>query len=150
MLSVKQQLYDYCKKYLATRIEEAQQNIADVQEASVNETKSSAGDKYETSREMMQQEINRERSRLYELQKLKASLDVISPLQENVLVQTGSIVYTDLGNYYIAVSLGAVENNGIIFQTISLASPIGSRLSGLKKGDSFIFNNKAIRILKVA
>ena len=66
MPSIKQHLYTLCCEYVAQRIAEATQAIADTQEAVNNETKSTAGDKYETSREMMQQEINRDAGRLYE------------------------------------------------------------------------------------
>ena len=77
MQPIKQRLYNLCCEYVTERIAEAMQAIADTQEAVNNETKSTAGDKYETSREMMQQEINRDASRLYEMKKLQAALHLI-------------------------------------------------------------------------
>ena len=55
---IKQKLYNLCHAYLDNNIQNAEAVIADAREAARNETKSSAGDKYETAREMMQQDID--------------------------------------------------------------------------------------------
>lgn len=122
----------------------AQQAIDDARDAAANETKSSAGDKYETGREMMQQEIDLNTVRLTELQKLKAILDTISPEQSNSTVVPGSIVFTSEGKYYLSISIGKLTIDGSTYYCLSAASPLGRSLMGLKKGDSFSFNGKSI------
>ena len=49
MEQLKKQLYKLCKDHISKRIKELQHAIADLHEAMANETKSSAGDKYETA-----------------------------------------------------------------------------------------------------
>ena len=55
MSALKIELYNLCLKYVADSIGEIEAAIADRREAMHNETKSSMGDKYETTREMLQQ-----------------------------------------------------------------------------------------------
>src|SRR5215207_6247195 len=134
MSTLKEQLYEHCRLYLIQRMKSAQRAIEDLQHDANNETKSTAGDKYETSLEMIQQEINRELARLYELQKQKAVLDQIDPKQQTNYVQPGTLVYTNNGNYFISISAGHVSVDNDQFLAISAASPIALKLSGLKQG----------------
>ena len=48
-----------CNDYVKHRVQTAKQAIASARDAANNDAKSSAGDKYETTREMMNQEISR-------------------------------------------------------------------------------------------
>lgn len=123
--------------------------IADAQDAKNNETKSSAGDKYETAREVMQQEINLNLARLNELGKLKATIEHITPTQTGPVALPGSVVYTNNGNFYIAISAGKIVIDGTSFFGISAASPIGSKLLGHETGYSFDLNGKSFVIEKI-
>ena len=149
MPSVKQHLYALCCEYVAQRIAEAMQAIADTQEAVNNETKSTAGDKYETSREMMQQEINRDTGSLYELKKLEATLILISQDQQSALVQAGSIVRTDKGNFYLCISAGQLKADGDTYQALSVSTPLGQKMLGRKAGETFDFNGRNYEVLEV-
>ena len=149
MQPIKQRLYNLCCEYVTERIAEAMQAIADTQEAVNNETKSTAGDKYETSREMMQQEINRDTSRLYEMKKLQAALHLISPDGHSPVVQAGSIVRTNNGNYYLCISAGQLKVDGVIYQALSAATPLGRQMLGLKAGDTFEFNGRTYEVQEV-
>jgi hypothetical protein len=75
--------------------------------ASNNDTKSSMGDKYETSREMLQQEINNLQIQLNEHLKSQKILKNINPNPHKV-VSLGSWVETDKGKFFIAISLGEI------------------------------------------
>ena len=72
------------------------------------ETKSSAGDKYETTREMIQQEIEKHSSSLAEAVKQKQFLQQITTGKRYEKIQPGSLVITDKNNFYIAISAGAL------------------------------------------
>jgi transcription elongation GreA/GreB family factor len=50
----------------------------------------------------------------------------------------------------LAISLGQICVNDINYFTISPASPIGTKLIGLKAGDKFVFNKKDVEILEVS
>ena len=59
MTTIKQTLYNFCVTYINQRMATAQQAIHTAQASANEETKSSAGDKYETGRAMMQLEIEK-------------------------------------------------------------------------------------------
>ncbi len=141
MSELKEKLHHHCKEQLGTKIKEIEAAIADRREAISNETKSSMGDKYETTREMLQQDINMNMQRL---QKVKADLEVLNGISTTAYskkIGLGSLVKTNRGNYYIAVSLGKIKVDEEAFFVISSSSPIGKELIGKALNDSFSFNN---------
>jgi transcription elongation GreA/GreB family factor len=149
MSALKEQLYRQCCDYISKKEAEIKKLIAEAQESSANETKSSAGDKYETTREVLQQEIDLNLSRLNELNKLKTELEYISPTQSGLTVSPGSVVYTSNGNFYISISAGKIEADGTSFYAISPASPIASKMLGQKAGYAFDMNGKRFEIKAV-
>lgn len=148
-MSIKEQLYNYCRQYVNAQKTAIQKVINDAQEAANEDTKSSAGDKYETGREMMQQEINLNMARLNEATKMSEVLDLIDPRQNTETVVPGSLVATSQGTYYIAISIGKTKLDNKDYYIISAASPIGTQLKGLKKGDSFSFNSRQYTVKDV-
>ena len=150
MSKLKQQLYILCGEYITNHEAEIKKTIAEIREAAGNETKSSAGDKYETGRETMQQEIDLNITRLNELNKLKQTLERIIPEQTGNTVMAGSVVRTSNGNYYIAIGAGKLKVDDIIYYAISAESPIGEKLAGQTKGYAFVFNGKNFVIDSIA
>jgi predicted nucleotide-binding protein (sugar kinase/HSP70/actin superfamily) len=149
MKEIKKVLYQLCIDYVQNRMDAAQQAINEAQKASNDDTKSSAGDKYETSREMMQQETNRNLAQLNEANKLKVALNSISFENQSDTIETGSVVLTSNGNFYIAISAGLLQVNNESYFAISQASPIGMKLKGLKAGNQLNLNDKIYLIKKV-
>lgn len=149
MSLLKEQLYKLCKEYINSGLTAATEAIENAREASRNETKSSSGDKYETGREMMQQDINMNSLRIVELKKLNAALDMIDSRQHTDTIQAGSVVKTNEGNYYTGISIGKLKLDDIVYFTLSLAAPLGIRLAGKTKGDRFTFNGKEYVIQEV-
>ncbi len=148
MNPIKQKLYDLCMQYAGQRVETAQEAIRSAKESSESDTKSSAGDKYETGREMMQQEIARNEQQLLEARKLLHAMSRI-PLKEHTAPVPGALVITDKGNFYLSISAGQLELDGKNYFAISPSSPIAVRLSGLKPGDDFTFNQRTFTIEKI-
>ena len=145
-MSVKEELYKKCLEYVQSRMEAAQQGIDEAQQASKDDTKSSAGDKYETGRAMMQQETDRNMAQLNEANKLKVALNAINPTAIHTTIDTGSVVKTNNGNFYLAISAGTLHVGGESYFAISPASPIGFKLKGLKVSDKFELNGKGYLI----
>src|SRR5690625_5811722 len=81
------------------------ENMINNVRASNNETKSSMGDKYETSREMLQQEIMRLQQQLANVQQQKAVLDQMRDTPRKN-IGFGSVVKTSVGNFVVAISIG--------------------------------------------
>ena len=123
--------------------------IADAQKSSTDDTKSSAGDKYETGREMAQQETNRNMAQLNEANKLLVALNRIGTTGAPVRAELGSVIITNNGNFYLAISAGVLTLNGKPFFAVSPASPIGNLLSGKKAGEEFTLNGKRYHIESV-
>ena len=140
---LKRELYALCISYVKTRIATAKQAIDDAQQSANEETKSSAGDKYETGREMMQQETDRNQAQLNEANKLLVALQNIDPDTTPGIAGAGSLVITDNGKFYIAISAGALALNGENYFAVSPASPIGLKLKEQKAGDQFSLNGKS-------
>lgn len=142
-------LIEHIKAQLDQKIEILQEEIKSAIEAQNDDTKSSAGDKFETSREMMQAEMDKNEGQLANLQKSVKALLSISPKTQHTTVEFGSIVVTNNGTYFISLGLGQISVNQTIYFAISLASPIGNSLHHKKMGDTITFQNRAITILDI-
>ncbi len=141
-LTIKQQLHNLCTAYIAQREQQIGRAIADARESVANETKSSAGDKYETGREMMQQEIDLNMARLAELQIQKAALVHSATDGSSKGVVPGSVVFTNNGAFYVSISAGQLKVDGKTYYAVSPASPVGSALVGHEAGHTFQLNGK--------
>ncbi len=149
MKELKIELYSLCLQHVAGSISEIEAAIADRREAMHNETKSSMGDKYETAREMLQQDINMNMERLGKAKADEGVLQTINPESLSEIVVPGSLVECSNGNFYIAISAGNFIIAGKKYYVVSLSSPIGNQIRGKKAGDTFTLNGKTFTINKV-
>ncbi|RLD65374.1 MAG: 3-oxoacyl-ACP synthase [Bacteroidetes bacterium] len=113
------------------------------------ETKSSAGDKHETGRAMLQLEIENASQQLSSIQKMTEILNKINYHIKNNRAKLGSLIITNKGNYFLSISAGVLNVDKEQFYAVSTSSPIGTLLIGKSKGDSFLFNGKEIEIIEV-
>ena len=146
---LKQQLHQRCVAYVQERMHAAQQAINEAQQASNDDTKSSAGDKYETGREMAQQETNRNLTQLNEANKLMVLLNQISTNGQGGTADAGSIVVTNNGIFYLSISAGTINLDGKTYFAISPGSPIGMKMKGCKAGDEFSLNGKGYKVIDI-
>jgi hypothetical protein len=150
MQALKSALYQLCLNFIEERILNASTALKQAREASNDDTKSSAGDKYETSREMAQQDIDRNKRLLMDAQENQKLLLTIKDTPLNEIARNGSLVYTNQGKFYLSISAGQLNLNGEIFFAISSVSPIGKLLLGKQNGDTFDFNGKKYIVTAVA
>ena len=136
---MKSELLEIIHQKISEKIQKLEQLIAETR-ASNNDTKSSMGDKYETSREMLQQEINNLQIQLNEHLKSQKILININPNPHKV-VSLGSLVETEKGMFFIAISLGELSFNQEKIFVISAESPLAKAMNGKKTGESFVVNN---------
>ena len=146
---LKKNLLDTCRRIISERIEVIEQNLKGVRESRNNETKSSAGDKYETGRAMLQIEEDNYKKQLHQAQLLNNQLDQIKIDSMANQVGIGSLVVTDQGEYFISVGLGEVSLQGKTYYCISAASPVGGKLIKQKIGYQFDFNGREIEIIEI-
>ncbi|MET3978315.1 putative Zn-dependent protease [Mucilaginibacter sp. UYP25] len=149
MSDLKAKLHALCVAYIQTRMQAAELAIAEAQQAQNDDTKSSAGDKYETGREMAQQETNRNLAQLNEANKLMVALNQIPVNNPSVKTENGSVIFTNNGNFYLAISAGALVLDGKTYIAVSPASPIGFKMKDKKAGEEFILNEKTYLIQRV-
>lgn len=143
-------LYDACFSYVQQRTDQAKAGIAAAQESSNTETKSSAGDKYETGRAMAQQERDRCAAQLYEAKQLSNALQKIKPKFSCITVRLGALVQTSIGLFYISIGAGKLyTNEGLEFMAISPVAPIALALNGRHIGEEITFNGRLVRILDI-
>ncbi|NIF04445.1 hypothetical protein F3J23_03230 [Chryseobacterium sp. Tr-659] len=135
----KQEIINIVKAKIADKISYFENLIAETR-ASNNDTKSSMGDKYETGREMLQQEINNLQRQLNEALNQQAVLQKIS-IETCDKVQTGALVKTNKGLFYIAVSVGEIISDHQKIMTVSAESPLVKAMLGKKSAEVFVVND---------
>lgn len=148
-LDFKEKVYQYGLSLLEDKQSNLQKDIAAVREGIANDSKSSMGDKYETSREMSQQEINRLEQQFAINQQHLFNLKNLVWQSKSGQVLLGSLVLTNIGSFFITVSLGEIKIESQSVFMISPGSPIGKLLNGKKVGDEFEMNKKLIRVLVI-
>jgi len=146
---LKKKLLDHCKADLEKRIEAARKAMVESQEAANSEGKSSAGDKYETSRAMGQLDRDMNARQLEEAQRDLAFVNSIPDDSIFTSVQTGCIVVTEKNSFFISIGLGSVIAGDQNFVLLSAASPVAKSMEGKKAGESFLFNSNTIKIREV-
>jgi transcription elongation GreA/GreB family factor len=116
-------------------------------ESILEDEKSSAGDKYETGRETMTQDLNtiegqikQGKSDLEELYRLHTIKETPSSVQEGALVKLGQ------DWFLIAVSIGALKVGDSKVFLMSKNSPLGELLIGKKHKDQVSFRGKVLSI----
>ena len=134
----KQELLNIIKTKINDKIQSFENLIAETR-ASNNDTKSSMGDKYETGREMLQQEINNLQRQLNESLNQQFVLQKITA-EACDKVQNGALVKTDKGLFYVAVSVGEIISENQKIMTVSAESPLIKAMSGKKAGETFSVN----------
>ena len=145
----REELLKSCHTYVNERILRLEASVRDLEHDLGNETKSSAGDKYETSREMINAEISQLDRQLKEFKKLKGILSLPQLQKASTAIQLGSIVITNTANYFLAIPVGEVNINKEKFYAIGVNSPMAQLLNGKQKGDVFTFREKEVKILDV-
>lgn len=148
-MPTKKELYEFCKAFVDTRIARIQNSIQDIQESLTSEIKSSAGDKHETGRAMLQLEREKLGQQLAEAEKMKQVLRKVGLKNNSTTVSLGNLVRTSKSDYYVAISAGEYENIGSPVFCISCETPIGQLLMGKSAGDTFSFKNEEIAIRKI-
>lgn len=139
----------FCLEKVLQKIDEIQTLISDAQESANSETKSTAGDKHETSRAQAHIETDRLKKQLHQLNESYKTLKGI-PTDSHKQVSLGSFVKTTQGDFYVSIGLGALKTKEYTFFAISLNAPLGQKLSGKRVGDSFEMpNGKRCEVLGV-
>ncbi|MCL6293516.1 3-oxoacyl-ACP synthase [Jejuia spongiicola] len=148
-MAIKKELFNLCLEFTDSRLQTIQKTIAEIQESLTSETKSSAGDKHETGRAMLQLEREKAGNQLAEIIKIKETLSRIDIDKSIKTVGLGSVIYTTVANYYLAISAGELRTTNDKFYAISPSTPIGQLLIGKTIDDEIVFRNQKFKIKKL-
>ncbi|MEM6685190.1 MAG: 3-oxoacyl-ACP synthase [Bacteroidota bacterium] len=148
-MTIKETLYNSCLQLVNGRKAKIQERFDGIQEAMLSETKSTAGDKHETGRAMLQLErekLGKQLSEINKVQEILFKVDSKTTVSQGCL---GSVIYTSQANYFISVSVGEITAKDEKFYAIATNTPIGKLLLGKKVGDKVNFRNQSFVIEKV-
>jgi hypothetical protein len=149
LMTRKAKLYKHCHDLLTEQIEQAQQSMDDAQKDANSETKSSAGDKYETGRAMAQLDKERHATRKAMAKNALHKLQSTQILPPADTISIGSLITTNIGIYFIAVGLGKITFEEQAYNIISTESPLGQVLLDLEEDDMLVFRGKKITIKSI-
>jgi transcription elongation GreA/GreB family factor len=138
-----------CEKILLARISELKQAENSAKESAATETKSSAGDKHETARELIHQERELVSRQINEAENQLAELNAIQERKLNNSISKGCVIYTTIGYFFLGISLGFIAVGDLRIACISTSSPIGNLLLGKKLNERFQFQGREIKILEI-
>jgi len=123
-------------KQLQTKLTYLNTTLQQAIDSRNSDTKSSAGDKFETSREMAHIEIH----------KLEAEILKTQQFLYTVRKQEGRLITTDKGIFLILLPYGEIKIDNISIFCISNQAPISKLLVNTKVGNTFIFGTHSYTI----
>ncbi len=145
----KQNLFQHISETITEKIGRLQQDIKDLQKDIAEDNKSSAGDKFETSREMAQQELGKLSTQLVEQQRLKKLLES-QDTETSSFIKVGSLVQTDSGMFLVGIPIGKITFGGISVIGIGVGAPLGQLLLNKSENDRVTFNHQSFVIEKIS
>ncbi|MEN2281898.1 hypothetical protein AAGF08_07140 [Algoriphagus sp. SE2] len=120
-------------KLLSSELKSLEQSIHE-------DTKSSAGDKYETGREMIRQEIGKVENQYKQNKSFMMEMKHLKESQKPSLkITEGSLVCFGEDWFLISISLGQIIVNKKKVFLLSKNSPLGKELLGKEKGEKIAF-----------
>ncbi len=147
-MNLKQSACRKCREIVAGKLTALKDAMQDLAASAANETKSTAGDKYETARAMLHIEQDRVRKQIAVLSAQQTVLDAIDPDVPLQRVALGSFVETARATYFLSIALGKLHVEGQDLVALSLQSPLGAALKGLQAGDKFVMNDGIEAVIK--
>jgi hypothetical protein len=146
MLS-KPEIYSACLNQLENKISDLKRTFQEITEEAKTDSKSSAGDKHETSRAMMQMEQEKISRQIENTIEQKNHLEKINNGQSTEKIINGSLILTDHGYFFLSIGMGKIMLNNMPVFVLSPESPLGEKLLGLKRNDSVTMNDKKYLII---
>ncbi len=134
---------------LSKKIASLQEILEDTYKSTLDDSKSSAGDKHETSIAMVQLEQEKLSKQLNEFLKQQRTLLAINPNTKHQKIMQGSLVETKQAWYYFSIGIGLISIENTAVFAINPDSPLGRLLMKKKAGESVTFNGMVTEIIAV-
>lgn len=145
----KTQVIEALQESIDFKINDLQLQLDEILQSMQNDTKSTAGDKHETSRAMAQIEQEKIGNQLAETVKLKNQLVSISSLTSNDTIRSGNLVETNNGFFFLGIPFGQLKIDPTSVFCLSVVAPLGQLLLDKKMNDTILLNGKSIEIIGI-
>ena len=146
---LKKKLHAHCDNYIREKLKVLERRKKELKLALDSEDKSSAGDKHEIGRAMIQIEREKLGKQISLNEQVFKKLISFEKNINTDVVCLGSIVITDNLNYYLSIPAGFLKIESKMYYFVSPISPIGMLLLGKKIKDQIYFNKKTSKILEI-
>lgn len=134
---------------ISSRLKELHKEMNELREGLAADTKSTSGDKHETSRAMNQLEQERLGKLIDQTEQMLNTTSQLAQSSQGSMIQNGSLLRLNGAYYLLAVAHGKLKVNNIEVFVLSPASPIGNALLGKTYGETISFNGRSIVIEEV-
>ena len=141
-IAYKHRLKNFCQQAIEQRMVTAKALMQDAQEAANNEEKSSAGDKYETSRAMGQLQKDMHAKQLNEYMRELASLHTINIERLYNEPVAGAVIETTNLLLFICAGLGRQLFEGKEIFFLSPQAPLATAIKNKKAGDEILVHRQ--------
>lgn len=147
---LRSELYDLMEELIKEKLDRTTEQVQSIETAKQGETKSTAGDKHETSRALLQAEEDQLKTQLKKNKALLVDLDTCRRMPMAQTISKGSIIQTNQSIILISLGMGNLKHKGKNYVAISPQAPLGKALLGKKPGDNVEFMNTVYQIIAIA
>lgn len=147
----RENLLNELKNIISEKLQVLQMEIDQLRADMSSDTKSTAGDKHETSRAMAQLEMEKLGAQIqdYNLQLSTLSNLQQKPATSSKVVEVGTLAKLSSGWFFIGIALGKINFEGDNVFCISIKSPLGQQLFQKQVNDSISLNGQTITVLSI-
>jgi len=146
---LKEKIIEELSNLLECKISEVEEELNLLTKDKNEITKSSAGDKFETSRATIQSEFDKVSINLIKLKDQLRKIKLISFTSKPQKIGYGTLVKTSNSIYMVSIGYGKLTLGSKDIYMISPLSPIGRKLIDRQEGESISFNSKTEEILGI-
>lgn len=147
-MTTKQKLLQICNERVDKRINDYKEEINLIKESiDSNDRGNSEGD--DSGSGKLLNDLEKNMAHLNDAKKTKDYLSNIKTNIESTDAVLGSIVKTNIMNFYISTSIGKIDLDDDVFYAISVNSPIGQLLINKSVNANFEFNQNKYVITEI-
>tara|TARA_B110000977_G_scaffold198961_1_gene285052 strand:- start:214 stop:672 length:459 start_codon:yes stop_codon:yes gene_type:complete len=147
-VQLKVDLQEYCLTTIEDKYKLLTKQILARKQDLVSASKSSAGDKHETSRAMIHLEQEKLGIQFQQVHKQQLVLSQIE-VKQNFSIQSGSLILTNKALFYIAIALGKLMFNNQEIFVISPVSPLAQAFLNSKSSKEICFHGTTYTVLAI-
>lgn len=145
----KAELIDFLTLRFTNEIIEIEADLRLISNDLANDTKSSAGDKFETAREMANQEISKLQTVLAEKKRFIQLLKSETFIQQSMEITAGSLAQIDSSWYFFGIPFGKIQFKSETVIGIGLTAPFAQTFLRKKINENVVFNQKTQQIINI-